>query len=466
MGKYFSLFIFLCLSFSNQMSAQIKLRLPSILSDHAVFQESAECKLWGWGPGADTVKIVCGWNNKDTISVPIGANCIWETKVKTPSNKGPYKIEILCGKQYLKIQDILIGEVWLCSGQSNMEFNYRWGINDPEVLNNCENNFIRFFQVEQDYDEYPRSDCKGKWVICNKNTMQDFSSLGYFFGNKLVNALNKPVGLVGSYWGGTCIQAWMPKETFENYSMKHFLLNIEPYGWAPKGASLLYNSMINPLSKYNFAGVLWYQGEANVADNFSDYSSLLSSMIDLWRSKFNKGFPFYVVQISPWNGYSGIKAALLREQQERVAKTNSQVTLVPIADLTDDVADIHPKNKKGAGERVAEYVLSRQYQDNTLFNYPIIDNWKIDGNKIILNIKSLDKLKIKSKDVSTGFQIAGDDKIFSAAKVVRNVKNQIIIESKNVSHPIAFRYCFTNEAIPALFDSNGLPLLQYRSDNW
>jgi sialate O-acetylesterase len=467
MKNYFIALIFImCPFLSNQVSAQIKLRLPSILSDHAVLQGSSECKLWGWGPGAETVKIVCSWNDKDTISVPIDARCLWETTIKTPKGAGPYKIEFICGKQYLKIQDILVGEVWLCSGQSNMEFNYKWGLNDPESLNTCDNDSIRFFQVEQDYDEYPRSDCKGKWVLCNKNTMPDFSSLGYFFGKKLFNAINKPVGLVGAYWGGTSIQVWMPKESFENNDMKRFLSNIEPYGWAPKGGALLYNSMINPISKYNFAGVLWYQGEANVADCSSDYSQLLSTMINEWRNKFANNFPFYVVQISPWNGYSGINAAFLREQQELVSKTVSNVGLVSVADLTDDVADIHPRNKKGAGERVADYVLSKQYHTQSVFNHPVIEAWKIDGNKIVMNIKSLDKLKTKSKEASGCFQIAGEDKLFYTAKVVKNVKNKIVIESNKVAHPIAFRYCFTNDARPDLFDSNGLPLLQYRSDNW
>ncbi|MEA4839577.1 MAG: sialate O-acetylesterase [Bacteroidales bacterium] len=467
MKLYFMTLMFMmCSVLSNQVCAQIKLRLPSILSDHAVLQESSNCKLWGWGPGSQTVKIVCSWSNKDTIYVPIDASCLWETTIKTPKGTGSYKIEFICENQYIKIQDILVGEVWLCAGQSNMEFNYKWGLNDPETLNTCDNNFIRFFQIDQDYDEYPKSDCKGKWVVCNKNTMPDFSSVGYFFGKELTQIINKPVGLVGSYWGGTCIQTWMPKESFDNNSMKRFIFNIEPYGWAPKGATLLYNSMINPVSKYNFAGVIWYQGEANVESNFSDYSQLLSSMINLWRNKFKKDVPFYLVQIAPWNGYSGIKAAFLREQQELVSKTVPNVALISIADLINDITDIHPKNKRGVGERLANFIVSKQYCTQFIFNHPIIESWKINKKEIVLNIKSLEELKTKDKEMPRGFQIAGDDKLFHAAKVVKNRKGQIVIESKEVLHPVAFRYCFTNDEIPDFFDCNGLPLLQCRSDNW
>lgn len=456
----------MCFLLSNQLSAQIKLRLPSILSDHAVLQKSSNCKLWGWGPGSQTVKIVCSWSNKDTIYVPIDASCLWKTTIKTPEGTESYKIEFICENQYIKIQDILVGEVWLCAGQSNMEFNYKWGLNDPETLNTCDNDSIRFFQVEQDYDEYPRSDCKGKWVVCNKNTMPNFSSVGYFFGKELTKIINKPVGLVGSYWGGTCIQTWMPKESFDNNNLKRFTSNIEAYGWAPKGATLLYNSMINPISRYKFAGVVWYQGEANVECESSDYSQLLSSMINSWRSKFTSNLPFYVVQITPWNGYPGIKAAFLREQQEFVSKTVPNVELVSVSDLVDDIANIHPNNKRGVGERVADFVVSKQYNMQPKLKHPIIESWKIDEREIILNIRSVEKLRTNSKDLPRGFQIAGEDKLFHAAKVVKNRKGQIVIESKDVSHPVAFRYCFTNDEIPNLFDCNGLPLLQYRSDNW
>lgn len=458
--------LIICFFLPEATWAQVQLRLPSILSDHAVLQESSDCKLWGWGPGAQTLKIVCSWNDKDTTYVPIDASCIWETTIKTPAGPGPFNIKFICGKQLVTIQDILLGEAWLCSGQSNMEFNSKWGLNNPIDLNTCANNSIRFFQIEKDYDEYPRSDCKGKWVVCDKNTIPNFSAIGYFFGNRLNQLINKPVGLVGSYWGGTCIQAWMPKESFDNDSIKRFASNIEAWSGAPKGACGLYNSMINPITKYKFAGVLWYQGEANVDSEYNDYSKLLSSMVCMWRSKFKKDIPFYLVQIAPWNGYSGIKAAFLREQQELASKSIPGVGMVSVADLVADLNDIHPKNKKDAGERLANFVASKQYLPQLEFNHPSIESWSVSGSKIVLNIKSTDKLKTSGNSKPGTFQIAGEDKIFHKATIVKNVKNKIVIESKEVIRPVAFRYCFTNDAIPDLFDTNGLPLLQYRSDNW
>jgi len=276
--------LFLCflLSIVFCASGQLPLRLPSILSNHAVLQQNAKVRLWGWGPGSIRLAIVCSWNMSDTVFTSIGVNCDWEATINTPKAGGTHSIQFICRKQKITIEDIVLGEVWLCSGQSNMEFSLKSGITDAgDALTTCKNNEIRFFRVTQSYNKYPQTNCDGEWVVCDENSMPTFSAVGYFFGCRLNDQLKVPVGLIGSYWGGTCIQSWMPAEVFDkNQELRKMTENIEPWDWAPKGADVIYNSMIFPFSPYRIAGVLWYQGEANVASEYNKYSKLLTGMID------------------------------------------------------------------------------------------------------------------------------------------------------------------------------------------
>src|SRR5665647_313006 len=181
------LFLLLTTFWAN---GQLPLRLPSILSDHAVLQQNTEVKVWGWGPGSMKVSIVCSWNKSDTVFAAIGPDCDWEAVLNTPGAGGIHSIQFICGKQMISIEDIVLGEVWLCSGQSNMEFNMKWGITDAgDALTNCKNNEIRFFQVGQSYNKYPQTNCEGKWVVCDENSMPAFSAVGYFFGRRLNDQL-------------------------------------------------------------------------------------------------------------------------------------------------------------------------------------------------------------------------------------------------------------------------------------
>ena len=207
--------------FSAIASAKAPLRLPAIISDHAVLQQSANVKLWGWGPGSHQIAIIGSWNTSDTVYAKFGADFTWETTIKTPKGGGEtYEIAFLCNNQKLIIKDILLGEVWLCGGQSNMEYNFNWGgVSDVVDQQNAftNNNQIRFFKVAMSYfGKYPQEDCKGEWKVCNPNTAKDFSSVGYFFGKNLQEVIKAPIGLIGSYVGGTCIQTWCPKELFDD----------------------------------------------------------------------------------------------------------------------------------------------------------------------------------------------------------------------------------------------------------
>lgn len=464
MRAFFSALLFLI---AICASAQLPLRLPSIISDHAVLQQNAEVKVWGWGPGSVKVAIVCSWNKSDTVFAPIGADCDWETTINTPAAGGSHSIEFICRKQIITIEDIVLGEVWLCSGQSNMEYSLKSGVADAgDALTDCKNNEIRFFQVAKSYNKYPQTDCEGKWVVCDKNSMQEFSAVGYFFGRRLNDQLKVPVGLIGSYWGGTCIQSWIPAETFnKNPGLQRMKENIEPWDWAPKGANIIYNAMISPFSPYRIAGAIWYQGEANVANEYHEYNELFTGMLDSWRDAFHNSFPIYFVQIAPCNYYEGIKSAYLREQQEfglRMPGTG----MISVADLVDDVANIHPVRKRVVGERLSDLALKEQYGRSDLQPYsPHFDRLIIQGEKALISVISIGKLKWTGMKI-TNFQLSGADQQFYPASAVIEKDGCIRLTSPEVKVPVAVRYCFTNDATPNLFDSNNLPLLPFRTDNW
>ncbi|MFA5046273.1 MAG: sialate O-acetylesterase, partial [Paludibacter sp.] len=315
------LLLLLFLSFS--LSAQWAFRLPAIISNHAVFQQSADVKLWGWGQSGITVKISCSWNPTDTVKAEPRKDWTWEAMIKTPKAGGPYTITFISSTQKVVINDILIGEVWLCSGQSNMEYAFNWeqGVLDAgNEVANSKNNELRFFQLSHKYSNFPVENSDGEWKISSPETTPSMSVAGYFFGKKLNQTLKVPVGLIASYWGGTSVQNWTPSEIYQNNpELKKAAESLSPVNWAPMAPSVLFNSMIYPLINYRIAGTIWYQGESNT-EHPEVYGKLFDALITSWRQVFKNEFPFYYVQIAPWNGYSGISAALLREQQESALK--------------------------------------------------------------------------------------------------------------------------------------------------
>lgn len=446
-------------------NGQLALRLPSVLSDHAVMQQNAQVKLWGWGPGSMSVAVVSSWNPRDTVWASIGADCTWQAFIHTPRAGATHSIAFICGKQKITITDIALGEVWLCSGQSNMEFNMNWGITDAgNALENCSNNAIRFFQVEQFYDQFPQTNCQGKWVVCDEKTMPGFSSVGYFFGRRLNEVLKVPVGLIGAYWGGTCIQPWIPGEFFNrDPECRKLGQNIEPYAWAPEGASVLFNAMIYPITSYQIAGVIWYQGEANVVRGPDHYLNLFQALIGGWRNAFSWDFPFYYVQIAPWNGYKDLDAAFLREQQELALQT-ANTGMISVSDLVDDVSNIHPGKKRTTGERLANMALKEQYGRGELEPYfPRFNQLVIQEDNAIVSVISRGKLSCKDEKIEN-FQLAGTDAIFYPALAIIKKDGTIQLSCPQVKKPVAVRYCFSNAAVPNLFDVNNLPLLPFRTD--
>jgi sialate O-acetylesterase len=458
-------FLLLFVLANEHLMAQLPLQLPGILSDHAVLQKNARVRLWGKGPGSFELKIVASWNPQDTVKLLIGPECSWSVPVQTPEEKGPHTITFICGNQVQTITDVLMGDVWLCAGQSNMEFNYGWGINNADSNYRVStNNGIRFFEVEKNYDNIPVSECRGKWVICDAATASKFSTIGYFFGRNINEHINTPIGLIGSYWGGTNIQAWMPADCFNDPKLTQTTSYIEPYGWAPKGVAVLYNAMIYPLHNFTIKGCIWYQGEANVDWNWDRYANLLKAMVQSWRNVFDDSFYFYAVQIAPWNGYGNLRAAVLREQIANAGKQISRYGSIGIMDLVPDVSDIHPGRKKEVGIRLSNLVLREVYNRTEINAYPpYIVKVDFKDQSALVAYNASGALRSTGAHVS-GFQLAGPDSVFYPAKALLLKDKRIKVFSEKVTAPVSLRYCFENTSIPDLFDHSGLPLQQFRTD--
>jgi sialate O-acetylesterase len=458
--------VIVILFFPYVLFAQGSLRLPSILSDHMLLQQNSEVKFWGWCDPRTTIEIITEWS-KDTIIVKANEKAKWETILKTPDSGGPYTIQVSAKGKSITIKDVLIGELWLCSGQSNMEYNVENGVIDAkEALPNCQNNQIRFFFVEKATAEYPQDDCKGYWKVCDPESMRWFSSVGYFFGRKLNENLNVPIGLINSNWGGTPAETWTPENKIINLEK---LKDASKYlkkstGW-DNTISSTYNAMIHPLVKMKIAGVIWYQGEANCPNAYT-YSELLTTIIQSWREKFQTNFPFYYVQIAPYLRYPiPFSAALVREQQEKVQALENTGMIV-VSDLVDNLNDIHPRYKKEVGNRLANFALAETYGIETQkHRFATFKAKEIEGNKIRIYFKDIAcGLTFKGEEIE-GLEIAGDDNVFHSARgKIDYDTNTLLVESNEVKNPVHVRYAFGNGIIGNLFDKIGLPVAPFRTD--
>ncbi len=458
------LFFFLCIP--NLFFAQSSLRLPDILGDHMLLQQDSEVKFWGWASPRSKIQIVTDWNN-DTLRTTASNKAKWETLLETPKAGGPYSIQVLAGEEAATIADVMIGELWICSGQSNMAYSVNRGVIDAEAaMADSQNDQIRFFFVEKATSDHPQDELTGHWEVCDPESMRKFSSVGYFFGRKLNEELTVPIGLINSNWGGTPVETWIPKDQIEDLEkVQAEVKNLnDSEGW-DRDIATTYNAMIHPITKMKIAGTIWYQGESNTP-NATSYSDLFTHMIQGWRTKFQSNFPFYYVQIAPYQGYGvPFSAAIVREQQQKAASLEN-TGMVVISDLVDDVDDIHPRYKKEVGNRLANRALAETYnKDTPKYRFATLKEQNIEGRSIRINLENVGEgLVIKGKRIET-LEIAGEDERFYPADGKIDKKtNTLIVKSKKVKNPLFVRYMFGNGAIGNLFDRSGLPVGPFRTD--
>jgi len=454
----------LFLAFVLNLKAQV--RLPAIIGDHMVLQQNTIVKIWGWCDVGEKIIVKGSWDTTE-YQVIGTADANWKVQIKTPVAGGPHSLTIT-GKNSITLNDILIGEVWLCSGQSNMEMNVGWGLKqyDNDVLA-ATNKSIRFFHIPRTTATFPQNNVEAKWVVCTPEDMRRFSLAGYFFGQKINSVLGVPVGLINSSWGGTPAEVWTPKDAIEkDVITKRAADSLKPVPWGPVSYSYAYNAMIYPLLNFPIAGVLWYQGEANVgaADT---YGPLFAAMIQSWRAAWNKEFLFLFVQIAPFAGYGkdNINSALLREAQTKTLSLPNTGMIVT-TDLVDNINDIHPQQKKQVGLRLANYALAHTYgKTNLEHKSPSYQSMKEENGKIRLYFNDVGKGLVSTSIDLTEFYIAGDNQVFIPA-TAKIDGNTIVVSNKNIKKPVAVRFGFTNAAMPNLFSKEGLPVNNFRTDSW
>ncbi|MCB0730779.1 MAG: chitobiase/beta-hexosaminidase C-terminal domain-containing protein [Ignavibacteriae bacterium] len=466
--KKFYIFILTVVMFSSAVIiAQIK--LPSFISDNMVLQQNFDAPIWGWAEPGTQITINENWSNSkyETFADDKGK---WQTIIKTPSAGGPYFLKI----NDKTISNILIGEVWICSGQSNMQWALSQTDNAEEEIANAVNDNIRLFYVARDNADCPNIDVYGKWEECSPKSASSFSAVAYHFGKELNKELNIPIGLIHTSWGGSSAQAWVNHNFLESTEEGRYYIekydekirNTDP-GINPRNhqsPSSLYNGMLKPLIPFGIRGAIWYQGESNTGEHYM-YKNLMETLITNWRTEWNQGdFPFYFVQIAPFNYQTEIIGAALRDAQRaslEIPNTGMAVTL----DIGNQ-NDIHPTNKLDVGKRLSLWALANTYgKKDLVYSGPLYKRMEIDGKQIKLDFEHVGKGLVCKGEKLSHFIIAGKDKVFHPAEAyIEN--NTVIVSSKNVESPTAVRYAFNNGDEPNLFNKDGLPASTFRTDNW
>jgi sialate O-acetylesterase len=456
--------IFISLFFSC-VKADGQLRLPSIISPGMVLQQNDSVALWGWAGAGEKVFITTSWNSRlDSTVTNNGAR--WSIKVKTPIAGGPFTITIASRSNSVMLQNVMIGEVWVCSGQSNMEWSYNNGEKDTRTeLPVCATNSIHFFQLPKTTADAPQDDIKGQWVACDSNTIKSFSAVGYFFGKKLLQQLNVPIGLINTSWGGTPAEVWTPEALVTNdMILKTAAAKLKPAAWWPEQPGFTYNAMIAPLTAFNIAGAIWYQGESNANTNDS-YNKLLTTMIKAWRGAWKKDFPFYYVQIAPYKYGNNNVGALLQEAQTKTM-TYPNVGMVVTSDLIDSVSNIHPSHKREVGNRLANWALAETYhQPHIIYKNPEYKGAALNGSSLIVSFNNVPNgFQVKDGSIR-GFYISGANENWQPAEA-KIEKDKIVIWNKQISQPLYIRYGFGNTLVGNVLSTEGLPLTPFRTDGW
>jgi sialate O-acetylesterase len=458
------------LSVMVPMNASGNIKLSPLLSDHMVLQRDSRVNIWGWADPGEAIHIRAGWLTS-SVSAVAGKDGRWLAQIKTTKAGGPYAITIQ-GNNKVVLNNVMLGEVWVCSGQSNMEFTIKmlggWDSfykEDKEELAKGDFSAMRIFTVAKDTSDVPLDLCTGKWVVANVDSFENVSATAYFFGRELHRKLKVPVGLIVSSWGGTPAETWAKKEYLErDQDLRFYLDDPNKSQWWPARPGLLYNAMIHPLLNYGMKGVIWYQGESNRNDAYL-YKKLMTTLITNWRADWGHGeFPFYYVQIAPYLYDEPLSGTLLREAQLNtisVPNTGMAVTM----DI-GNVHDIHPKNKQEVGRRLALWALARTYDVKVPgFSGPVYRSMQKEGSRIRLSFDySEGGLEVKGGKL-TGFTIAGRDQNFVDADATID-GSTVLVSSPEVTEPEAVRFAFGDTASSRLYNAAGLPASSFRTDDW
>jgi len=481
-------------------------QLPAIFGDGMVLQRETPVPVWGWADADEEVTVTIGASQAVAKTDPSGA---WKVSLAALGSPGPYKMTV-SGKNTVEFKDVLVGEVWLCSGQSNMAWPMNAVMNAEEEKASANFPQIRLFNVPNRPAGTPESDVDAAWKICSPETVGDFSAVGYFFGREIQKILNVPVGLINSSWGGTRIEPWTAIVGFEMVpTLQDILTRIQQAGsqhkealmntvdeiekWLPTARQIiesgqpapeipawpkhplnshgqptgLYNGKIHPLVPYAIRGALWYQGESNRKDG-SLYTDKMKALICGWRKVWGQEeLPFYFVQLAPYRYSEPHFLMPLWEAQSKVLAEIPDTGMAVTTDIVDNVADIHPRNKQDVGLRLAYWALSKTYSVRGLpTSGPLYKGMKKKGRKIQIQFDYADNGLASRDDQPLGwFEIAGEDQKFVPAQAEID-RNTVIVSSDSVKKPVAVRFGWNQEAMPNLVNKEGLPTSPFRTDSW
>jgi len=500
--------ISLVLLLVNAVAVFADIKLPAVISDNMVLQRGKKAPIWGWAEPGEKVRVKGSWQLFGT-STKAKDNGKWMVKIQPPKAGGPYEI-VLKGNNTITLKNILVGEVWICSGQSNMQWSVRQSNNAEQEIAGADYPKVRLFTVKRKVADEPQTDCVGNWTMCSPETVPGFSAVGYFFGRELHKELNVPIGLIHTSWGGTPAEAWTRRGALESEpdcvpilerfdeamakypeAKKKYDEDIgkwkeaaekakaegknpprrpgPPFGPGnPHSPAGLYNAMIAPLIPYGIQGAIWYQGESNAGRAYQ-YRQLFPAMITNWRKDWGQGdFPFLFVQLANFMAVEpepvdSAWAELREAQLMTLALPNTGMAV--IIDI-GEADDIHPKNKQDVGKRLALWALAKTYGKNLVHSGPIYKSMRTEGNKIILDFEHVGGgLAARGGEPLKGFAVAGAERkfVWADAKIDGNT---VIISSNEVSVPVAVRYGWANNPVCNLYNKEGLPASPFRTDDW
>ena len=479
-------------------------RLPAIISDHMVLQQETPANIWGWADAGEKVSVKFAGKSGEATADEKGR---WGVKL-TGLEAGKSGDLTIAGKNTLTIKDVVVGEVWVGSGQSNMEWVVSNSMNPKEEAAAADFPMIRMFTVKKKQALEPQDDCEGTWQVCTPQTVPSFSAVAYYFGRKLHQALKQPIGLIHTSWGGTPAEYWTPKavlaadpelkplveawekkvadypaakvahdaamEKFreEEKTLKEAGKPVPKPPSAPKGGSAdgspgsLFNGMIAPIVPYSIRGAIWYQGESN-ASRAKQYQKMFPTMIVSWRALWGSEFPFLFVQLA--NFMQRVEQpqesqwAELREAQLQTLELPR--TGMAVAIDIGDAKDIHPKNKQEVGRRLALAAEATVYYIDQEYSGPICMGSQEEDGKMRLSFRNADGMKATDGGKLKGFAIAGEDRKFVWAETEVQ-GDHVIVSSPQVAKPVAVRYAWADNPECNLVNATGLPASPFRTDNW
>lgn len=480
--------LFSIMLFSASLLTRAEVKLPSLIADDMVMQQKSDVRLWGWATPGEKVSVKSSWGA--TASATADKDGRWLTKIHTPEasyqeqtltigsqEQGKKKSQAGNGEVTMRV---LIGEVWLATGQSNMEMPLK-GFGGACVKNGAsdamhamqESPYVRMYNVERRQTFTRQECCNGKWLTPTFDNALEYSATAYYFASALSNALQVPVGIVNCSYGGTRVESWSSAETCREYpDVPQDSIGVFGAGRPSYERPLVtYNAMFWPIRQYTYKGIIWYQGCGNVAD-WQNYSYRLQRMVEQWRKELDLGtLPFYQVQIAPYDYGEQGKAPRLREQQEKAC------SMIPNSDIicTNDLAEsferfnIHPREKRAVGLRLSLLALNQTYGRKEIpCHGPHYDPQKtrISGDTITVGVTTNNYGICRNYDIK-GFEIAGEDRVFHPANANFNWRdNSFSLTSPEVKNPVAARYCFRDFQIGNVIGGYELPLMPFRTDDW